>query len=121
MNNELRNFGAAVVVSLALATVLLAVLATPSYPAATRNCHNAAYASGELVVKGVSCSAAARILTKALAHPGCRPSKADAMLGRGCNGSTRVGLWRCTGLFPGEGFDLRCHSGARRIHGGAGG
>jgi hypothetical protein len=90
-------------------------------PAKVRKCDLVEFASGLLIVRGVSCRAAATVIHRALEHPGCTPTGAVASLGRGCPGTTRVGRWRCSGLFPGEGYDLRCHSGARRIHGGAGG
>jgi hypothetical protein len=54
-------------------------------------------------------------------RPGCTPTARQRASNEGCFGSTRVGLWLCHGLFPGEGYDLHCSSGERRIHAGAGG
>ncbi len=109
--------------SLALIALLVAASsATASASASpTRRCNNAEFASGGLFVRGVSCSAAARVIHRALRNPGCTPRPADAELGRGCNGATRVGAWTCKGLFPGEGYDLKCQAGTRRVHGSAGG
>lgn len=94
---------------------------TPATGADARRCNVSEFASGELIVRAVSCRAAVKVLHRALAHPGCKPTAADATSGRGCNGTTRVGKWVCRSLFPGEGYDLRCRSGARRIHARAGG
>ena len=105
----------------ALATVLLLAGSSSQGLAAQHRCHQRAFASGELTTKGISCTDGARVITRALARPGCKPTAEDAMSARGCYGSTRVGSWTCSGLFPGEGFDLRCKSGKRRIHGSAGG
>jgi hypothetical protein len=89
--------------------------------AARHRCHNPQFASGELVVKGVSCRRGSRVIHLALDHQPCQPSRRDRESYRGCYGSVRVAGWRCHGLFPGEGFDLHCRKGSRRIHGGAGG
>lgn len=115
----LRSLVPLVITLVVGATPATGVAATPD--ASTRRCNDPAFASGELTVRGVSCRTGARIIRRALARPGCTPTKEDAESHRGCYGATRVGKWRCTGLFPGEGFDLRCRSGKRRIHGGAGG
>lgn len=113
---------AAVLLLLLLLLVLLASTGSPGEASAkSRRCNDPTFASGELVVKGVSCRRAARVIRRALDRPGCTPTAEQKRLHRGCYASTRVGRWRCKGLFPGEGFDLRCRSGARRIHGGAGG
>lgn len=111
----------------AVVTALLISVAAPALPMANADassayrCNDPAFASGALIVKGVSCRAAAKVIKRALARPGCRPSEEDAARGRGCFGTTKVGEWTCKGLFPGEGFDLRCLSGKRRVHGSAGG
>ena len=76
---------------------------------------------GEMTVSHIGCRAATKVVHRALRHPGCRPSQSDRELGRGCHGTTRFDGWTCTGLFPGEGYDLRCRKGSRRIHAGAGG
>lgn len=102
----------------AVALAQVTVTAGPASGAPLRKCATAEFASGALIVKGVSCSGATRILHRALAHPGCRPKEG---YGRGCYGFTKVGAWHCSGLFPGEGFDLTCRSDGRRIHGSAGG
>jgi hypothetical protein len=104
-----------------LFVVLLAVGASGTATARSQQCSDSYFASGELVVRGVSCEAGKKVILRALKRPPCTPSREDAQLGRGCYGSNRVGKWRCSGLFPGEGFDLKCRSGKRRIHGGAGG
>lgn len=107
---------------LLVALLLAAVSATSVASAApVRRFSNPEFASGGLIVKGVSCIAATRVIHRALKKPGCTPRPADAALGRGCYASTRVNGWACKGLFPGEGYDLKCRKGARRIHGSAGG
>ncbi|HKG04763.1 MAG TPA: hypothetical protein VKB03_16445 [Conexibacter sp.] len=73
------------------------------------------------MTKGVSCRGGARIVHRALDHPGCTPTARQRASNEGCFGSTHVGRWLCHGLFPGEGYDLHCESGRRRIHAGAGG
>ena len=103
-----------------LALVVLISGATASAASSTR-CKQKEFASGELVVTGVTCRSAVKVVHNALKHPGCTPSANDRANGRGCNGTTVVNGWRCTGLFPGEGYDLKCRKGARRIHAGAGG
>lgn len=107
-----------------IATALLALTIFSTAPASASSYHRCnlkAFASGELVVKGVSCKRGERVINAALRRPGCTPSAEDAELGRGCYASTRFGKWRCSGLFPGGGFDLKCRSGRLRVHGGAGG
>jgi hypothetical protein len=111
----------ALAIGLAVTCCALASSPATAPAAAVHKCHLSQFASGALIVRGITCRAAATVVNRALARPGCRPSAADARLGRGCYGTTRFGLWVCSGLFPGEGFDLRCRSGARRIHASAGG
>jgi hypothetical protein len=89
--------------------------------AASSRCGNAEFASGELIVTGVSCSAAVKVVHQALKHPGCKPTAKQNASGQGCYGTTKVSGWRCSGLFPGEGYDLKCRKGSKRIHAGAGG
>jgi hypothetical protein len=105
----------------ALALVVAAPAGATGVSAAAHRCSNPAFASGELVVTRVGCDRAERIIHRSLKHQPCQPSKRDQQSGRGCYGHNRVGHWRCHGLYPGEGFDLHCRSGKRRIHGGAGG
>ena len=113
-----RHAAAALTGTLAAA----ALLCTPAaHAASSQRCSAAAYASGELVVRGISCSGADRVIKAALKKPGCTPTSAQSERGEGCKGSTRVRGFRCTGLFPGEGFDLRCRAGSRRITASAGG
>lgn len=105
-----------------LLSVSLAGFASTSHGAQPRKCDYPSYASGGLIVRGeVSCRTADGVIKQALRKPGCQASKSDASSGRGCTGTTRVSGWTCKGLFPGEGFDLRCTSKRRVIHGSAGG
>lgn len=86
-----------------------------------RHCRDAEFASGELDVLHTTCRTGKRVINRALGDAPCEPSPAQRRSYQGCIGTKRVGRWRCHGLFPGEGFDLRCRFGRRRIHGGAGG
>jgi hypothetical protein len=111
----------AAAVSVVVAFLAAGAAVAPAGAASAHRCHLPEFASGELVVKGITCTAAARIVHRALRAPGCTPTTAQAAHGEGCRGTTKVRPWTCTGLFPGEGYDLRCHAGSRRIHAGAGG
>jgi len=113
-----------------LRTVLLAaiagslitgLLATPA-GAKTVRC-SPLYMKGvsDLIAKNVSCSAAKRIQKRALAHPGCTPTAEQKSNFEGCYSSRRYGRWTCRGLWPGEGYDLRCKSGRRVVHASGGG
>lgn len=101
---------------LLLATVLAVAGIGPAIAVGAHRCPG--YDSGGLFVTGVKCSTADRVVQSALRHPGCRSNPHS---GRGCRGTTHVRGWRCSGLFPGEGFDLYCISGRRKFHAGAGG
>jgi hypothetical protein len=112
-----------VVIGVVAVLSLVVGVATPSASATSAaRCNNAEFASGELTVTGVSCSSAVKVIHKALQHPGCTPSAKQRANSQGCNGSTKVNGWTCSGLFPGEGYDLKCRKGKKmRIHAGAGG
>jgi hypothetical protein len=60
---------------------------------------------------GVRCRVARRLGEQAKARSDCPDRQ-----GRGCYRHVRVDRWRCYGLFPGEGWDFRCHRGQRRFH-----
>ncbi len=97
-------------------------------------CSNSFFASGFLQVRGVSCGDGGRIVKAAARYhacvrgkprPGrgcpCHVTRSEARSGGGCRGRVHVHGWRCKGLFPGEGFDIKCRRGRKLAHGGAGG
>jgi hypothetical protein len=107
---------------------------TRPHAARSRYCANPYFASGNLVVRHVSCRNGGAIVKEAASHRACkrwkaRPrrgcacmiSHADARHSRGCRGRIRIGSWGCHGLFPGEGFEITCRRGKSWARGGAGG
>lgn len=112
------------IVCSALATLLVAPPAGHAQgrtATSSKSCSSSRRSSTTLFVRGVSCRTGSAVIKHALAHPGCTPTAEEQSLGRGCYGTSRHNGWTCRGLFPGEGYDLKCRRGRQYVHGGGGG